>query len=77
MTSAVPLPITSSRCGAGRSIVLGCTHYLLVPLLRQLLPDAVQLVDPAIGVARQLDAVLGSPGASQTDQLQLETIAST
>ena len=43
------------------SIVLGCTHYpLLVPLLRQLLPDSVSLIDPAIGVARQLDAVLGS-----------------
>ena len=55
------------------SIVLGCTHYpLLVPLLRQLLPDAVQLIDPAIGVARQLDAVLGSPDLSRTDQLRLE-----
>ena len=44
------------------SIVLGCTHYpLLVPLLRQLLPESVQIIDPAIGVARQLDAVLGRP----------------
>ena len=44
------------------SIVLGCTHYpLLVPLLRQLLPESVQIIDPAIGVARQLDAVLGPP----------------
>ena len=44
------------------SIVLGCTHYpLLVPLLQQLLPDSVQIIDPAIGVARQLDAVLGPP----------------
>jgi glutamate racemase len=32
------------------SIVLGCTHYpLLVPLLRQLLPASVQLIDPAVG----------------------------
>ena len=44
------------------TIVLGCTHYpLLVPLLRQLLPRSVQIIDPAIGVARQLDAVLGPP----------------
>jgi glutamate racemase len=44
------------------SIVLGCTHYpLVVPLLRQLLPESVQIIDPAIGVARQLDAVLGPP----------------
>ena len=40
----------------------GCTHYpLLVPLLRQLLTESVQIIDPAIGVARQLDAVLGPP----------------
>ena len=53
--------------------MLGCTHYpLLVPLLRQLLPDSIELIDPAIGVARQLDAVLGPPRASVSDQLQLE-----
>ena len=54
------------------SIVLGCTHYpLLGPLLRQLLPDSVQLIDPAIGVARQLDAVLGPP-QSHCERLNLE-----
>ena len=55
--------MTSSNGAASvESIVLGCTHYpLLVPLLRQLLPDAVQIIDPAIGVARQLDALLGPP----------------
>ena len=55
------------------SIVLGCTHYpLLVPLFRQLLPDSVQLIDPAVGVAHQLDAVLGPPCASVSEGLQLE-----
>ena len=55
------------------SIVLGCTHYpLLVPLLRQLLPESVQLIDPAIGVAHQLDAVLGPPCAPVADCLQLD-----
>ena len=55
------------------SIVLGCTHYpLLVPLFRQLLPDSVQLIDPAVGVAHQLDAVLGPPCAPFADGLQLE-----
>ena len=33
----------------------------MVPLLRQLMPESVQIIDPAIGVARQLDAVLGPP----------------
>ena len=55
------------------SIVLGCTHYpLLGPLLRQLLPDSVQLIDPAIGVARQLDAVLGPPQSHHCERLNLE-----
>ena len=54
------------------SIVLGCTHYpLLVPLLRQLIPAHVQLIDPAVGVARQLDAVLGSPSNQPSSQFQL------
>lgn len=46
------------------SIVLGCTHYpLLEPLFRQLLPESVRLIDPALAVARQLDAVLGPPSS--------------
>ena len=54
------------------TIVLGCTHYpLLIPLLKQLLPDAIQLVDPALGVARQLDAVLGVPRSTPGDTLEL------
>ena len=54
------------------TIVLGCTHYpLLIPLLKQLLPDAIQLIDPALGVARQLDAVLGVPDASTGETLEL------
>ena len=47
-----------------QSIVLGCTHYpLLEPLFRQLLPESVRLIDPALAVARQLDAVLGPPSS--------------
>ena len=57
---------------AVETIVLGCTHYpLLEPLLRQLLPDSVQLLDPALGVARQLDAVLGPPKVSPGTRLNL------
>ena len=45
-----------------QSIVLGCTHYpLLVPLLTNLLPESIRLIDPALGVASQLDALLGTP----------------
>ena len=49
-----------------QSIILGCTHYpLLVPLLRQLLPETVRLIDPAVAVAHQLDALLGSPSPGE------------
>ena len=42
--------------------VLGCTHYpLLVPLLSTLLPPSIRLIDPAMAVASQLDALLGKP----------------
>ena len=51
------------------SIVLGCTHYpLLIPLLSNLLPEPIRLIDPAIGVAAQLDALLGQPISGGLDQ---------
>lgn len=54
------------------SIVLGCTHYpLLVPMLKQLLPASVQIIDPAMGVARQLDSVLGPPRSKAIDTATL------
>ena len=44
------------------SVVLGCTHYpLLTPLLNNLLPQSIRLIDPAMAVASQLDAFLGKP----------------
>ena len=51
------------------AVILGCTHYpLLEPLLRSLLPPDVRLIDPAEGVARQLDALLGTPVPAQPDR---------
>ncbi len=51
------------------AVILGCTHYpLLEPLLRSLLPPEIRLIDPAEGVARQLDALLGAPEPAQPDQ---------
>ncbi len=44
------------------SIVLGCSHYpFLEPILRNLLPSNIRIIDPAIGLARELDKYLGSP----------------
>lgn len=40
-------------------LVLGCTHYpYLVPILRELLPATVQIIDSGEAVARQTKAVL-------------------
>ena len=55
-----------------QSIVLGCSHYpLLKPLLQQVLPNDVRLIDPALGVSHQLDALLGPPPSSQAKALSL------
>tara|TARA_Y100001968_G_scaffold315932_1_gene343123 strand:- start:8443 stop:9246 length:804 start_codon:yes stop_codon:yes gene_type:complete len=38
------------------AIILGCSHYpLLKPLLKELIPENVRLVDPAVGIAQKLD----------------------
>ena len=40
-------------------LVLGCTHYpYLIPVLRKLLPEHVQIIDSGAAVARQTKAVL-------------------
>ena len=44
------------------TIVLGCTHYpLLEPLLQQLLPSHIELVDPAIAAVDVLCEMLPAP----------------
>jgi len=45
------------------TLVLGCTHYpFLVPVIRDIVGDAVTIVDPAPAVARQVRRVLESKG---------------
>ncbi len=40
-------------------LVLGCTHYpYLIPILRRLLPETVQIIDSGEAVARQTKAIL-------------------
>lgn len=44
------------------ALILGCSHYpLLQPFLEELVPRHVRLVDPAIGLAHQLDRFFGKP----------------
>ena len=42
------------------SLILGCSHYpLIAPFLKELLPKRVRLIDPALGMAKNLDKLLG------------------
>ena len=48
-------------------IALGCTHYsFLLPLIQQLLPQGVSVIDPAAAVARRVEQMLPSAGCVQT-----------
>ncbi|MCS6993421.1 MAG: glutamate racemase [Anaerolineales bacterium] len=43
------------------TVVLGCTHYpFVIPLIRQIVGDAVRVIDPAPAVARQVRRVFAS-----------------
>lgn len=49
-------PLLAEGCD---TLILGCTHYPFIkPLLRQLVPDSVALIDTGEAVARQLQRVL-------------------
>lgn len=49
------------------TLIYGCTHYpLLAPVLRQILPDTVQLVDPAVHVVSAATRELELLGLRQT-----------
>lgn len=54
------------------SIVMGCTHYpFVMPLIRQIVGDKIELINPAPAVARQTQAVLTREGtlAKQMDAI--------
>ncbi|AKT28953.1 glutamate racemase [Pseudomonas syringae pv. actinidiae] len=53
-------PLLAARCD---TIILGCTHYpFLKPLLREMLPESVTLIDTGAAVARQLQRLLSRFG---------------
>ncbi|QCW98931.1 glutamate racemase [Aggregatimonas sangjinii] len=50
-------------------LVLGCTHYpYLIPILKELLPERVQVIDSGEAVARQTKAVLLKNTLENTSQ---------
>lgn len=53
-------PLLAAGCD---TIILGCTHYpFLKPLLSQMLPPAISLIDTGAAVARQLQRLLSERG---------------
>jgi glutamate racemase len=49
-------PLLAAGCD---TIILGCTHYpFLKPLLREMIPDSISLIDTGGAVARQLQRLL-------------------
>ncbi|MCY1437016.1 Glutamate racemase [compost metagenome] len=53
-------PLLAEGCD---TLILGCTHYpFLRPLLHQLVPDSVSLIDTGAAVARQLQRLLDAGG---------------
>ena len=53
-------PLLAQGCD---TLILGCTHYpFLKPLLRELVPVGVELVDTGAAVARQLERLLDEGG---------------
>jgi glutamate racemase len=50
------MPLLAEGCD---TLILGCTHYPFIkPLLRELVPESVSLVDTGAAVARQLQRLL-------------------
>jgi len=57
------------------TIVLACTHYpFVLPLLRSLVGDAVQVIDPSPAIARQVKRVLEEQGTTTTDRGRGDTV---
>jgi len=53
-------PLLAEGCD---TLILGCTHYpFLRPLLRELIPDDISLIDTGAAVARQLERLLQARG---------------
>ncbi|MDT4841551.1 Glutamate racemase [compost metagenome] len=61
-------PLLAEGCD---TLILGCTHYpFLRPLLHQLVPDSVSLIDTGAAVARQLQRLLDARGLLATGQAE-------
>jgi glutamate racemase len=61
-------PLLAEGCD---TLILGCTHYPFIrPLLRELVPESVRLVDTGAAVARHLQSLLDQRGLRATAPAQ-------
>ena len=60
------------------TIVLACTHYpFVIPLLRSLVGDSVQVIDPSPAIARQVKRVLSEHAVEADPTRRGETVIGT
>lgn len=53
-------------------LVLGCTHYpYLIPTLKKILPDTIQIIDSGYAVAKQTKAILVGKSILRTEQVTI------
>tara|TARA_B100000029_G_scaffold471997_1_gene512151 strand:+ start:1807 stop:2610 length:804 start_codon:yes stop_codon:yes gene_type:complete len=54
------------------ALILGCSHYpILLPFFQDIIPKHIRLVDPAIGLAKKLDMVIGMPDSPLVKPLSI------
>lgn len=50
-------------------LVLGCTHYpYIIPILKQLLPESIKIIDSGYAVARQTENILKTRNLNNTSE---------
>lgn len=55
------------------SLILGCTHYpFLAPVLKDILGEQVELIDPALAVVEELARVVEEMGQEETEGFERE-----
>lgn len=60
------------------TVVMGCTHYpFVIPLIREICGEAVQVIDPAPSIARQVGRLLDAHGMRFSESKQTDVIAYT
>ena len=64
--------------GGADTIVLGCTHYpFLIPALRHIVGDEINVIEPSMAIARQAGRVLARDGLARHSHMQGRLVCAT